>query len=141
MGTSNPVMLGTNEVIVNGRNPLLLSSSDKISVAGKVSHNPQVHHLIPKQWKTLRKVQQAIKQGFKFDGDEYKISLTRYSKLDGKGQHGNHPKYNTQIKEKIEGMSESKEGPSLLDQFRNFVKQIRQKIDDSPDTKINDLKL
>ena len=140
MGTSNPIMLGTNEVLVNSRNPLLYSSADKISVAGKVPHDPQVHHLIPKQLKMTEEVQQAIKQGFKFEGKENKITLERYSKIDGKGQHGNHPKYNTQVKRMLKNISKSEKDSSFIEKFRDLVNKIRKKIVESPDSKINDLK-
>lgn len=107
---------------------------------GIVPHDPQVHHLIPKQLKMTEEVQQAIKQGFKFEGKENKITLERYSKIDGKGQHGNHPKYNTQVKRMLKNISKSEKDSSFIEKFRDLVNKIRKKIVESPDSKINDLK-
>ena len=75
------------------------------------------------------------------DGKENRINVPKFSKQDGKGQHGNHPNYNKQVMDKISNMSEKEGSPSLAQQFWNLVDTIRQIIKEFPETKINDIKL
>ena len=159
MGTSNPIMLGTSEVIVSGRTPIL-GTADKVSTLGrsasesqnsKLLHPEQNHHIIPRQAAKLKQTKVARKEGFKVDGRENKISVSRFSRQDGKGQHvsrqdgkgqhGNHPNYNKQILDELRNMTEEKGGPSLAEQFRNLVEKIRHIIMENPKTKINDIEL
>ena len=51
------------------------------------------------------------------DGKENRINVPKFSKQDGKGQHGNHPNYNKQVMDKISNMSEKEGSPSLAQQF------------------------
>ena len=69
------------------------------------------------------------------DGRENKISVSRFSRQDGKGQHGNHPNYNKQILDELRNMTEEKGGPSLAEQFRNLVEKIRHIIMETPKQK------
>ena len=149
MGTSNPIMLGTSEVIVSGRTPIL-GTADKVSTLGrsasesqnsKLLHPEQNHHIIPRQAAKLKQTKVARKEGFKVDGRENKISVSRFSRQDGKGQHGNLPNYNKQILDELRNMTEEKGGPSLAEQFRNLVEKIRHIIMENPKTKINDIEL
>jgi len=149
MGTSNPIMLGTSEVIVSGRTPIL-GTADKVSTLGrsasesqnsKLLHPEQNHHIIPRQAAKLKQTKVARKEGFKVDGRENKISVSRFSRQDGEGQHSNHPNYNKQILDELRNMTEEKGGPSLAEQFRNLVEKIRHIIMENPKTKINDIEL
>ncbi len=149
LGTSNPIMLGTSEVIVSGRTPIL-GTADKVSTLGRSAsesqnsillHPEQNHHIIPRQAAKLKQTKVARKEGFKVDGRENKISVSRFSRQDGKGQHGNHPNYNKQILDELRNMTEEKGGPSLAEQFRNLVEKIRHIIMENPKTKINDIEL
>lgn len=154
VGITNIPVLGT-EPIVLGRTPVI-ANADKIvnlgkstteatktgiETTGKTSNSGQSHHIIPKQATKLDQTRTASKEGFKIDGKENRIDVPKYSKVEGTGRHANHPNYNKQMIDKISQMIEEEGGPSMAQQFRNLVEKVRQLIKESPDTKINDLKL
>jgi len=147
LGTAEPLVLGrtpvisTADKIVNAGKPIAESQKSGIENIGKASTPEQSHHIIPRQANKLEQTKIARKEGVKMDGKENKIDVPKYSRQEGTGQHGNHPNYNKQVMDRISQMIEEAGGPSYAQQFRNLVEKIRKIISDSPDTKINDIKL
>jgi|GEM_PF-3025593 len=58
----------------------------------EVSSKTEYHHLIPRALKNHEVVKAAREEGFKFEGAENKIPVSKFSKATGEGQHGSHPK-------------------------------------------------
>ncbi len=101
------------------------------------------HHVISRQFKANRTVQQGRKGGFKFEGQENKMNLEQYSKSTGEGRHGNHPKYNQEVGRRISEFEKATGGKATPEEaasfLRNTVKDLKNIIDGAPDTKVNDL--
>lgn len=104
---------------------------------GETFKNPNDHHLIPKQYKNHEIVKQAREEGYKFEGKENKLTVEKYSKTTGEGTHGNHPKFNEQVKNLLDEVPKS----DALNGVRNVRNIAKDAIKNNPDTKINDLKL
>ncbi len=106
-------------------------------VAGEVGGKTEIHHVIPRALKGEDIIKTAREEGFKFEGQENKIPLEKFSKSTEEGQHGPHPKYNTAIKELL------KEGPAkgvkASEFVRNLVSNVKEQIKSNPTTKTNDL--
>lgn len=66
------------------------------------SGDVEAHHIIP--WELLEHslIQKAALDGFHPNMLENGIGLKKYSKLQGKGLHGNHPAYTSYILKQIE---------------------------------------
>ena len=66
--------------------------------------------------------------------------MSTFSKITGKGQHANHPKYNQQIKNKLDNVSKnlnSKQAAKAVRQIKNTAKKT---VENNPYKKVNDLK-
>ena len=139
-----PPLLGMN-------NPLLLSASKPVipRVAPKGPNPIENHHIIPRSLSGKNQLlQDAIRQGFKLDGKGNKIPVEKFSKTTGTGRHAKHGKYTERVADKLEKASKeldnvNKDADSPykipLEDFNRIVEEIRQKIIDNPDVKINDL--
>jgi len=118
-------------------------------VSGKTSEIDfvgQEHHVIPRGVKGNEVVRDAIKEGFKFEGAENKITVEKFSKATGNGRHGNHPSYNKGVLDKLgefgkaaEGSKTTEGSKTALDFLRNLTQDLKETIKNNPDTKINDL--
>lgn len=104
---------------------------------GETFKNPNDHHLIPRQLKNHEIVKQAREEGYKFEGKENKLTVEKYSKRTGEGTHGNHPKFNEQVKQLLDEVPKT----DALNGVRNVRNIAKDAINNNPDTKINDLKL
>ena len=124
--------------ILGVSNPLLLSSSKPIvrPIAEAVTN--EGHHIIPRALKTRPIVEEAIKQGYKFEGKENITSVEKFSKAANTGRHGNHPKYTARVAKKIEASNPS-EGSGAIDIIRGVASEALKAIQDNPGVKINDL--
>ena len=114
--------------------PTIVETATKTEESFK---NPNDHHLIPKQYKDHEVVKLAREEGFKFEGKENKLTVEKYSKTTGEGTHGNHPKFNEQVKQLLDEVPKS----DALNGVRNVRNIAKDAIKNNPDTKINDLKL
>lgn len=128
--TNTPPLTST---MANVAKTTLEVSAKTAEVAEKV----EVHHVVPRQLKGHEVVEAAREEGFKFEGAENKIPLSKFSRATGKGQHGSHPKYNSAMKEKID--AGPGEGVSPADFIRNLVNETKEKIINNPDKKVNDM--
>lgn len=124
--------------------PLLENSSvrpspviETATKTGENFKNPNDHHLIPRQYKNHEIVKQAREEGYKFEGKENKLTVEKYNKTTGEGTHGNHPKFNEQVKQLLDEVPKS----DALNGVRNVRDIAKDAIKNNPDTKINDLKL
>lgn len=118
-------------------------------VSGKTSEVDfvgQEHHVIPRGVKGNEVVSDAIKEGFKFEGAENKITVEKFSKATGNGRHGNHPSYNKGVLDKLgefgkaaEGSKTTEGSKTALEFLRDLTQDLKETIKNNPDTKINDL--
>jgi len=100
------------------------------------------HHIVPKQLKADPLTESARQGGFKFEGKENKIGLQKYSKETGEGQHGNHPNYTTEVSKRFAEFK--KDNPNATAEqaakfLRGVVKEMKETIQNNPNTKVNDL--
>jgi hypothetical protein len=66
--------------------------------------------------------------------------LYKYSKATGKGQHGNHPNYTTELLRRLTQFKEENPGlENALDYVRKGAQELKETIQNNPTTKINDL--
>lgn len=137
LGNSNPIILAgkSSPITTAGRSFLRLSGSNKI----------QWLHLIPKALRNHRIVRLARKAGFDFtkNGGENTIQLEQFLKSNGKGVHGNHPKWNARVLQRLNDFMRKNPNCSpekAMDFCRNLVKNLKEKIENKPDVKINDIK-
>ncbi|MFT4222011.1 RHS repeat domain-containing protein [Dysgonomonas sp.] len=93
-----PFMLGgSNPVLPMGRNISMLSNTDKI-----IRMVPkEEHHLLPRTLKGNEVVRTVREGGFKLEGEENRLSVDKFSRATGEGQHAKHPNYTEQISEKL----------------------------------------
>lgn len=135
-----PITLESNNVIP--RTSLVeqvLKTSGEIS---KTTSKIEEHHIIPTELKNNPIVEMAREGGFKFEGKENKMPLEKFSRLTGEGQHGSHPKYTSEVMERIAKFQEDNPsaGPKQSVEFlRNLVKDLQTEIESNPGTKVNDL--
>lgn len=102
----------------------------------------QEHHVMPRQLKNNEVIEAAREGGFKFEGAENKITLERFSKSTGEGQHGNHPNYNKGIGEKLGEFVKNNPEYTTTDALkfvRGLVKDMKQQLQNNPATKVNDI--
>ncbi|MCR8559496.1 AHH domain-containing protein [Mucilaginibacter sp. BJC16-A38] len=100
------------------------------------------HHVVPKASKANDFVKDARDGGFKFEGEENKIKLDKYSKASGEGEHGNHPEYNKEMDKKIDALKENNPDASPSEKanlLRNLVKDVKDVINNNRGVKTNDL--
>jgi RHS repeat-associated protein len=95
------------------------------------------HHVIPRALKNTELVEQARGDGFKFEGQENRIGLEKFSRATGEGQHANHPNYNNAVKNLLRQGPANGETP--VEFIRNLVSELKSEIKSNPLTKINDL--
>ena len=106
-------------------------------VADDVTNVKHLHHIIPKKHRTHKLVQAAEAEGFKFNGKENLIEVESFSKMNGRGRHANHPKYNKQVKKMLDNAENGVGTPS--EKLQVVIEQLNEKIKNNPDKKINDL--
>lgn len=82
--------------------------------------------IIPQQYKSHPLVQDAINEGFKFNGQENIISLEKYSKTTNQGRHGNHPAYSDEVVKQLEIMINEK--GTATGQINSMITETRTKI-------------
>lgn len=136
-------MFGVTDILTFGKADIIMADGGKIvEVQGRgAPSSQQIHHWIPRQLKNHPTVKKAIKGGYKFEGKENKSPLNTFSKSTGKGQHANHPRYNQQIKNKLDNVDKglsSKQAAKAVRQIRNAAKKTVEK---NPDQKVNDVKI
>lgn len=137
----NPPLLGTsNPMMATGRNIGMLGTADKVVRALP----KESHHIIPRSLKGNDVIKAAKEGGFKLDGKGNRISVDKFSKATGKGQHARHPNYTEQIKDQL--LNRLKENPQMtpkqaVDVVNRIKSSARNAIQNNPNTKINDLKL
>ncbi len=120
------------------RSPVLEESVETGTKVSKIEE----HHIIPRQLKDNSVVEAAKEGGFKFEGNENKMPLEKFSKASSEGQHGNHPNYTTEAAKRIDEFQEKNPDPSpekAAEFIRQVVKDLSQVIKDNPGVKINDL--
>ena len=137
----NPPILGTsNPIIATGRNIGMLGTSDKIVKALP----KEEHHIIPRSLKGNDVIKTAKEGGFKLEGKGNKISVDKFSKATGEGQHAKHPNYTRQIEQNLKEAF-NKNPRMTPEQAVDVVKEISSKaknaIENNPNIKINELKL
>ena len=140
LGVQPPILGTSNPVIATSRFSRLFSSSDK-AVRGL---SQEQHHIIPKSLKGSDVVKAAKDGGFKIDGKGNKISVDKFSKATGKGQHGKHPNYTEQIKNMLKkeiNRNQDKSPQKALDAVNKVISKAKNMIENNPNTKINDLNL
>ena len=108
----------------------------------------QAHHLIPVQaLKQSAVVQDAIAAGFKFNGKKNGIGVKAFRKKSGKGQHANHPAYNTQVLDKLKKFAQDnpdytpKEAKAFVEGMAKELKAKVKKESVKGGKKVNDLDL
>lgn len=133
-----PTLWGLNTPLLGSNSSVLLSSNKPVRI------QLEKHHIIPRELKGDPLIKQARKGGFRFEGKENKITVEKFSRASGKGQHGNHPNYTKQIGEKLNNYKKYNYNPTP-EQAANFAKKITQSIVEqilnNPGIKINDLQL
>lgn len=113
-----------------------------VEVQGRVASSPkQIHHWIPRQFKNHPTVEKAIKGGYKFEGKENKSPLNIFSKSTGKGQHANHPKYNQQIKNKLDNVDKGLSPKQTTRAIRQIKNAAKKAVEKNPNQKVNDIKI
>jgi hypothetical protein len=118
----------------------LLGTSDAVKLSaevGEAGSKTEIHHVIPRALKGEDVVKAARDEGFKFEGQENKVPLDKFSKATEEGQHGSHPKYNNAVKEMLK--NGPAEGVSASEFVRNIVSEVKETIKNNPGTKTNDL--
>lgn len=137
LGISDPIMISNKPIVTE---TMVRMGRATTEVLGKT----ESHHLIPRSLKGNEVVRSAREGGFKLEGKENKIPVEKFNKITGEGQHGKHPNYTNQIKEQIKDFK--KENPNFTsEQAAKAVREIKNDakniIRNTPDVKINDLKL
>ncbi len=144
-------LLGNNTTIV--RSPVIENIiKPGVEVGGKIGKTttetgnklPKIedHHIIPKYFKDDPVIESARDGGFKFEGTENKMPIEKFSRATGEGRHGNHPNYNTEVARRLVDFrrrfpnATSEQSAEFL---RLTVKEFKDMINASPNTKINDL--
>jgi hypothetical protein len=126
----------------------MVETGAKVSEAGtrtadvSKSSETQSHHLFPRQFKEMKLLNQR-KGGFKFEGKENKMERQKYNKEAGGGQHGGaHPNYNNEVGKRLTQFKKDNPNstPEQAAKFaRGLVKEMKETIQNNPNTKVNDL--
>ena len=137
-----PFFLGTsNPIITAGSRMTMLGTVDKVV---KTLPKQESHHLISKSLKGNKTLETGRKGGFKLDGKENRLTVDKFSRITGKGQHGKHGNYTNQLRKKLEKFWQENPDASP-EQCAEFIRQIvseaKDIIESNPDAKINDLDL
>ena len=136
-----PFFLGTaNPLVTMGSRMTMLGTADKVVKALP----KEEHHIIPRSLGKHDVVKAAREGGFKLEGKENKMTVDKFSKATGEGQHGKHPKYTEQLRKEFnEYLKENpKASPEESANFvRGQVSNARNAIENNPNTKVNDLEL
>ena len=141
-------IVGMNPIVVSQGTPLIMagrtppvSTASRISTPEAVRAVPKTeqHHIIPRALKKLSIVKEAIKEGFKFDGAENKITLEKYFRTTNSGRHANHPQYTESVAKALRDVA-SEEG-TALSKVLKVVNQARNAIENNPGKKVNDIRL
>ncbi|MEY8709074.1 RHS repeat-associated core domain-containing protein, partial [Bacteroides faecichinchillae] len=131
---------GANPILTTGSRITMLGTTDKVL---RLLPKEQ-HHIIPRSLKGNEVVKSAREGGFKIEGKENKISVDKFNKSTGEGQHGKHPNYTNQIRNKLEKFQEKNPNASP-EQSVSFIKETvsgtKNVIESNPNTKINDLEI
>ncbi len=136
-----PFFLGTaNPLVTMGSRMTMLGTADKVVKALP----KEEHHIIPRSLGKHDVVKAAREGGFKLEGKENKMTVDKFSKATGEGQHGKHPKYTEQLRKEFEKFAEKNPNASP-EQSANFVRgqvsNAKNAIENNPNTKVNDLEL
>ena len=136
-----PFFLGTaNPLVTTGSRMTMLGTADKVVKALP----KEEHHIIPRSLGKHDVVKAAREGGFKLEGKENKMTVDKFSKATGEGQHGKHPKYTEQLRKEFEKYAEGNPNASP-EQSANFVRgkvsNAKNAIENNPNTKVNDLEL
>ena len=137
-------MLGVTDMLTFGRSDVMTVDGGKYVEVARVAKAPQgkqVHHWIPRQFKKHPIVEKAIKGGYKFEGKENKSPLSTFSKSTGKGQHANHPKYSTQIKDKLNKVDKGLSPEQTANEVRQIKNAAKKAVRSNPTKKLNDIKM
>ena len=132
------------QVLIVPASPPLLSSGSTFMMAGRTgsiiraTQSEELHHVIPRALRGNDLIKSAEEQGFKFNGPENTIRISKFSRATNTGRHGNHPKYTEKVSQALQ-QAEGKSGEPI-DIVRNIVKEFVSKIIKNPNIKINDLK-
>jgi len=135
-------LFGFSDILMSQK-PVVNETMSKVSrTTTEAVSKIEGHHGIPRALRDNNVIKEARNEGFKFDGKENKISVDKFSKQTGEGQHGNHPSYTKEIQNKLSNFQ--KENPSFtgkeaLNAVRNIVKDVKELIKINPNTKINDI--
>ncbi|MBE6318192.1 MAG: hypothetical protein E7081_04380 [Bacteroidales bacterium] len=133
--TPNPLLGASNPLLISNNHPI--TTVNRISPSTPKIPNPtELHHIIPKSLKGHKIVEQAIKDGFKLNGKENNIGIEKFYRQTNTGRHGNHPKYTEGVRQLLE-KNATKNSP--LNAVKKTIKELKQEIENNPDTKINDL--
>ena len=136
-----PFFWGTaNPLITAGSRMTMLGTADKVVKALP----KEEHHIIPRSLGKHDVVKAAREGGFKLEGKENKMTVDKFSKATGKGQHGKHPKYTEQLRKELNEYFKKKPNASP-EESANFVRgrvsNAKDAIENNPNAKINDLEL
>ncbi len=133
--TPYPLFGTSSTILISNNHPI--TTVNRISNTTSKTPNPtEIHHIIPKSLKGHKIVERAIEKGFKLDGKENKIGIEKFNRATNTGRHGNHPKYTEGVKQLLESNAKKN---SPLNAAKETIKEVKQKIENNPDTKINDL--
>lgn len=130
-----PFFWGTaNPLITAGSRMTMLGTADKVVKALP----KEEHHIIPRSLGKNDVVKAAREGGFKLEGKENKMTVDKFSKATGKGQHGKHPKYTEQLEKKFDDFMEKNPNASP-EQSANFVRgqvsNAKNAIENNPNNK------
>ncbi|MBQ2046016.1 MAG: AHH domain-containing protein [Muribaculaceae bacterium] len=133
--TPNPLLGTTNPLLISNNHPI--TTANRISNTTSKTPNPtEIHHIIPKSLKGNDIVKQAIKDGFKLDGKENKIGIEKFNRATNTGRHAKHPNYTKKVQRLLE---KNAKDDTPLNAVKETIKELKQKIENNPETKINDL--
>jgi len=135
-------LLGVDPILLSNKPVATETMARVVRATTETASKIEDHHGIPRALRDNPVVKEARNEGFKFDGKENKISVDKFSKQTGEGQHGNHPSYTKEIQNKLSDFQKDNPGftgKDALNAVRNIVKDIKETIQNNPNTKINDL--
>jgi hypothetical protein len=67
--------------------------------------------------------------------------LNTFSKSTGKGQHANHPKYNQQIKNKLDNVDKGLSSKQTAEAVRQIKNAAQEAVEKDSNQKVNDVKI
>ena len=136
-----PFFFGTaNPLVTAGSRMTMFGTADKVVKALP----KEEHHIIPRSLGKHDVVKAAREGGFKLEGKENKMTVDKFSKATGEGQHGKHPNYTEQLRKEFDnfGKRNPNASPEQSAKFvRGQVSNAKNAIENNSNTKINDLEL